>query len=712
MINIKRISSNNITTLNNSLIPSTIQQSVLPNQQIPTNQQNQQNSNKDISTQFFDKKKKKKTITSTDTNTDTENIVDIDILSKKKKKHFSSLNTNQTDKKKKKLTLLDKKKKKILQVTGIPWALLPDKLKKRLKFDGMKEKICGLQFGDFIDIDVDDRTVYWGMGIEHEMQLFHKAKSGMKNTSILFNSQESTCTLSGDTHKQGACCKMKTPCYTHNKDEIASFALTKEEKRYLFNMQWELTGRQAKGCLPEPTIIKRVPVLMPELITTNFTNRTIQSISQEIRELENNFIAIQMKNPYTREKVAKYGALTTHSCGSLDNILVPKTPTIHSPEYQFDIEPMTDYLGSYHVTITLPYTRDIKKTDYIKMHKEMANQIQWLEPLLTCAFFSGTAAAVGVSGEDKDTEGSFRVMNIGWGNFAGSNIRKMGTSGLDRGANIFPNWRRGFHFKQTKRLDQCAQKTEPYYKKAHSIHAGDFRTFGYEPDYKKCKELYRADECPKADGAPIKPPYGLEIRIFDHFKSEYLIQLLKLIVLIAANGARHPATQYIYHDKRWIEALREVMRDGWNSTLSATYVTALRTNLGLPIQTDSLLAMDILTAITDELHAINKESFIVRIMDETPMVKPILPEINRLCWELPFVKHYQRKFLNIMRHIFFPGETVTPAVFSNRMEEQMGSTEWDKWRNDVNDVLYTLETYKHVKLNVFNGQIIDVTVIF
>jgi hypothetical protein len=87
----------NITRLNNSSIPSTIQQSTLPNQHISTEPiestetqtqstlPNQQNPNnlQDVSTQFFDKKKKKKTIISTET--DTENIVDIDILSKKKK---------------------------------------------------------------------------------------------------------------------------------------------------------------------------------------------------------------------------------------------------------------------------------------------------------------------------------------------------------------------------------------------------------------------------------------------------------------------------------------------------------------------------------------------------------------------------------------------------------------------------------------------------
>lgn len=652
-----------------------------------------------------DKKKKKKQRMS-----DAEMIDNL--ATKKKKKNLPATLLADDKKKKKKLTLLDKKKKKILQITGIPYDLLPSKIKRRLEFDGMKDKICGMQFGDFVDIDVDDRTLYWGLGVEHEMHLFHRARTGMKDTAILFNSQESTCTLSGDRHPQGACCKMQRHCFTHNKDAILSYNLSKEEQRYLNNMQWELSGRQAKGCQPDATIIKRVQVLMPELITTNFTNRTIQSISQEIRELEEKFITIQMKNPYTREKVATYGPLTTHSCGSLDNILVPTAPTTTSPEYKFEMEPMADYLGSYHVTITLPYARDVKKSEFIKMHREMANQIQWLEPLLTCAFFSGTAGAVGAATKkEKDTEGSFRVMNIGWGNFAGSNVRKMGTTGLDRGANIFPRWRRGFHFDKTKKLDHCARTTPPYYRKATSIHTGDFRTFGYEPDFEKCKTLYRADECPKADGAPIRPPYGLEIRIFDHFPSEYLIELLRVIVLIAANAVRHPAKGYVYNNKHWISALREIMRDGWNATLTKSYVAELRENLGLPIQTDSLLAFDILTTIVAELHRVNRDSLINRVMNEQPDIEPKLPEINRQCWEMPFVKNYQRKLLNIMRRVFYPKERVTVAEFGKRLEASMGSAEWSKWRGDINDVLYALENYNHVKLTTFDGHITEVVIL-
>ena len=52
--------------------------------------------------------------------------------------------------------------------------------------DKMKYKLCAPRIADFEDIDVNDRTTYWGIGVEHEMQLFHKSSSGMKNTNIIF----------------------------------------------------------------------------------------------------------------------------------------------------------------------------------------------------------------------------------------------------------------------------------------------------------------------------------------------------------------------------------------------------------------------------------------------------------------------------------------------------------------------------------------------
>jgi len=287
------------------------------------------------------------------------------------------------------------------------------------------------------------------------MQLFHKSSNGMKNTNIMFNSQESTCFL---TNEHESCCKGNIlngkKCNDFTKEvksyKNKDFGLTDEEKLFIENTQWELSGRQVQGCEKNKKytqIIKRVPILMPEIITTNFTNRTLDSIWKELVKLEDKYISIQMKNPHTKQKVKKYGKLCTHLCGSHSEILVPEEPTIYSKDYIFKKDKMTDYLGSYHITITLPHTKDILTSEFVKMHQNMAQQIQWLEPLLLTSFFSSTQEAVG---NNKEPKGSYRVMTIGWGNFGGSNVRKMGNIGLDRGSNIQTPWRKGLNSKELK----------------------------------------------------------------------------------------------------------------------------------------------------------------------------------------------------------------------------------------------------------------------
>lgn len=616
-------------------------------------------------------------------------------------------------KKKKKMmnSISGKKKKKMIMMNSATMKMFEN--------DPMKKELMKVRYGNFQDINVNDNTLYWGLGIEHEMQLFHKSSAGMKNTNIMFDSQESTCFLVNDKDPEGACRKKINPPgndFTAYSSQYGDFGLTPEEKTFLLKTQWELTGRQIKGCESDresTTTIQRTPILMPELITTNFSNRTIDSISKELIALEEHYIAAQMKNPHTQQKVAQYGPLTTHMCGSHSEIAIPIRPTFLSKDYRFQRNLMTDYVGSYHVTITLPHSRDINVKDFVKMHQNMAQQIQWLEPLLMTSFFSPTQATVGNSKEEP--EGSYRVMTIGWGNFGGSDIRKLGTMGLDRGSNIKSSWRKTLKYKGTDKLNYCAQVSKPQYTKrgSTSIHTGDFRTFGVEKDYDKCVKLYNPSDCGvngRADGAPMKPPYGLEIRIFDHFPSEYLIELLRIIILIACNSQRHPSKDYVYKDKRWIHAVRTIMKDGWNATLDSKFLTAIRTNLGLPINTSSMIAYDIFKQLIHEMFEANKDAFFNKIMNEHPEIEPIVPEINRMCWEMSFTNKFNMKVINFLKTSFHSGQVVSINEFSKLLQES-GTLEFANWENDINDLLYALETHNHVQLDIFEGKIKNVKVL-
>ena len=682
---------------------------------------------KSSSTYDDKKKKKKKRLTLSKSSSSSSSSDTYDDKKKKKKKRLT-LTDDKKKKKKKRLTLTDDKKKKKKKRS----TMTDDKKKKKkrsiskilitnnYKNDLMKNAICKSNKNvDFVDIDVSDRTIYWGLGVEHEMQLFHKSSSGMKNSNIMFNSQESTCFL---TNEHESCCKGSKlngkKCNDFTKEANAyknkNFGLTDEEKLFIENTQWELSGRQVQGCEKNKTytqIIKRVPILMPEIITTNFSNRTIDSIWKEMVKLEDKYISIQMKNPHTKQKVKQYGKLSTHLCGSHSEILVPEEPTIYSKDYIFKKDKMTDYLGSYHITITLPHTKDILTSDFVKMHQNMAQQIQWLEPLLMTAFFSSTQEAVGNHNEPK---GSYRVMTIGWGNFGGSNVRKMGNVGLDRGSNIQTSWRTGLNFKGTKKLNECVKlaSPNPNYKKSKTIHTGDFRTFGQELDFDKCKTLYNPSDCVvgRADGKPMEPPFGMEIRIFDHFPSEYLLDLLRIVTLIGCNAQRHQSKDYVYRDKRWIAAVRSIMKDGWNAEIETKFITALRTNFGLPINTSSILAYDVFKQLVHELYESNKDSYFNKIMNENPEIEPNVPEINRMCWEMAFTQKFNLKVINFLKTKFYSNQVVSLADFTKIFKESE-TLEFTNWKNEMNDLLYALETKNHVQLELFNGKIKNIKIL-
>ena len=54
----------------------------------------------------------------------------------------------------------------------------------------------------------------------------------------------------------------------------------------------------------------------------------------------------------------------------------------------FNGKPNPEYTGSYHITMTMPYTSKTTSKKFRDMHINFANQMQWLEPLLLTAFFS------------------------------------------------------------------------------------------------------------------------------------------------------------------------------------------------------------------------------------------------------------------------------------------------------------------------------------
>lgn len=574
---------------------------------------------------------------------------------------------------------------------------------------------------------------YWGLGVEHEMQIFHKSTN---NENIIFDSQEAACFVSHDTgeslglsgsdalsyNKASACCKLREKCFYHpkTKKDISLIEsdpqnkITKKEKKLLLSIDWELSGRNVDGC---NTIVTRVPRLMPELVTGNFKNRTIQSIANESIEQENTFMTAIKKSPFTREKIEKYGELETHLCGTVKDIKVPITPTIRKQKYKFMKSKYKDYVGSYHITLTIPTLKNGSSTDFIKLHKDTANQIQWLEPLLLTAFFTGDPDAVADLPNERGTRGSYRIVNVGWGNLAGSDVRTFNTTGVNRGNNIKSHWRNGLRFKGLHKLEKCVNNSLPQYEGALSILTSDFRTFGEidindDEQLEYCETYFNPFDCPKLDGNPMYPPYGMEIRIFDHFPSAYLLDLMKIITLIAANAKRFEPKGFVYENKHWINQLKQILKNGWTTDSIKLYIKELNKNLGLKIDLDFTgNTYELLCLVIDKLFLFNKNSVIVNLLDETPYLKPEIPQINRLCWEMVYKKKLNKRITDIIekiKHDLSINKNINYVIKVDKFFNLLiNYSKLMKYDNIINkqrighqkyDIIYALENLKQLKI--------------
>lgn len=553
----------------------------------------------------------------------------------------------------------------------------------------------------------------WGLGVEHEMHLFHISKKSnsldISESNILFDAQEATCFLThqpGDENDPGgACCKLlRDTCYNEH-PEISKIMpqkpiLNKKDLKFLKEVPWELSGRQSRGCEPT-TILKRLPILMPEIITGNHRNRTIESITDELLFYEKKFVSLMKKNPYVRQKIKKYGDIRQLPIGTIADVKVPIKPTMHMKKYLFHEGNYKDYLGSYHITITLPTPEKTTNKEFIALHQNFANQFQWIEPLLISSFFSGDPGEILSS--DKKIRGSFRIVATGWGNIAGSDLRKMSRGkGVGRYANIESEWREKLKFKDSEKLMRCDARVRIDEPGAVGILSSDVRTFGFDFT-DKCK----GKECPKVSGAPMKKPNGIELRIFDNFNSKHLKDLLRILVYIAENSRVHKCNKYVYNNKAWQDATKTVMENGWRGTFPSEYIKELRSQLGLKLEISKKCAYDVFTDLMKELFEKNKDGLYPKILfrDNKVYTKPPkLPTINRFSWENRFFKEYGSEIAVFIRQNIPYGQQLTLNNFAKIFYKTYKK---DKWERIIEDVLYAMESepYKLLKLEVHHGRI-------
>jgi hypothetical protein len=520
--------------------------------------------------------------------------------------------------------------------------------------------------------EIDKLT--WGLGLEHEMHIFHRPK---EEHIILFDSYSARQRLLNLIEK--------------NKVKV-----TEKEETFLRSVPYEQTGRMCNG----KWVIKKVPYNMPEFVTqfpfcSIRKGRDLIAMTGDIINLKKLYIRLLMKDPVTQTLVKKYGELIEYPFGMTRYLKCPSSLSVKG--YQFFEKKMPEYTGSYHITLTLPYKNQTTNSQFIKMHQNFANQLQWLEPLMLTSYFSCDQYAVGSA--KKRVRGSFRVMMIGWGNFAGSDVRQFKT-GIGRYGVIPIHWRKGLDFENLDRLKVCYKPSPSAQKeKAITSLSSDFRTFG-NPD------PTRPDHRESGSGMTI--PNGIEFRIFDQFNDANITNLVKLISLVAENSRNHYCRGYVYKNKEWIDNIQEIMRSGYKAKLTKGYIKLLRDKLDLKIKTTSIIAYDVFKEICDELHYKNYNGLWTKLFytdkyiytkEEIDTIKLNTPKINQYSWFMSFFLKMNHKPLllerfNVLINSFTLNKEFDVYVFEMMVNSVLGPS----YRDNYDDILYCLEFLSLIKL--------------
>ena len=196
----------------------------------------------------------------------------------------------------------------------------------------------------------------WGLGLEHEMHLFHMKKNRKTNITsfTLYDSELARRRLLDEVNL---------------KDNVK---ITRDDQKFLSEIPFEKTGRLCNG----KWVIKRVPFDMPEFITDHpilgipLTNKDkSRSVSQMCAELISNkkrFLNLIQKEPITKKQVKKYGELQQYPFGMTSYLKYPEDSNSLKYDFRKDkngkIKVREEYVGSYHVTMTLPYVQKYNNT--------------------------------------------------------------------------------------------------------------------------------------------------------------------------------------------------------------------------------------------------------------------------------------------------------------------------------------------------------------
>jgi hypothetical protein len=264
--------------------------------------------------------------------------------------------------------------------------------------------------------------------------------------------------------------------------------------------------------------------------------------------------------------------------------------------------------------------------------------LQWLEPLMVASW--GQPDCYAVQDDWQSAEGSWRMM--------ANNHSSMGT----RNVSLQPrNARRQLTSAsfESRQLPPYSGNVDPWTARdALPFLQRRGMQFSLPPFYHSAGETMAAYLETAIRGTDFrraqKEPFGFEFRIFDHFPTEYLSDVLHILVLICDHSAhlyRQKVTVEQLPDARenadWNQLVREVFLEGWNARIPMTQLVTLDQALQLDLRSAPMTAFDTMRAIVDrlwELYGGGKGEYSRHLIAKSQQSrKPSLENLNRTSFD-------------------------------------------------------------------------------
>lgn len=481
---------------------------------------------------------------------------------------------------------------------------------------------CAAELGTYSSSSGAKGCLTWSTGIEHETLIVHGGDDQVGEYVVNVG------TLSLQTARYGRAFGLD-----HDTHSVAV---------YLQNTGVEFSGRECAG-------INEINFkAMAESVSITHENLDFDSAFCQVETLDSKILEVISSSPGEVVISKEFGNIRHPRSGMSSNLGLytrASGKTHHcSP---CDGCRLKDYTGSYHLSISLPHDSEgwiaydetilnsvgsCSRTygghnntntnasghtpfdTWVTAHSNLANMIQWVEPLVLAVFGSPDSDSVCDNGEF--VEGSYRTMNSGWGVPGTTDVRTFGETGTGRYSSEGFDWM----------LDVAPESSLGVFGCVEQGMGSDIRTKSTSSEH---------DVSGGENVSPMGVGYGFEMRFLDNFPLQGLKDVYRLVALVSEASRMHTAESYVYDDEGWVYSAQQAILEGWNSILSPDYVSSLELVLDIDLSAldGTVQAYEVLNEVYLQLSRKHSDGFWTGLLLHDTEMSP-LGNPNREGWEL------------------------------------------------------------------------------